>query len=236
MEVLQTVDRDRLAELRERDEFFWLDLHRPRRPRLETLGEVLGLHPVALEDTLEFGQRPKLDLYEDHVLLVFYGAPRRDDGGRPVEPIEVHVYVSGGFMVDGRRDACSELDELHDGCAEEHRGSEEYIVYRILDTLTDTFFPVIDAVEERVDALEASRARPPAPRAARRDLPAQAGRARALRRLVAAQRDQFQRARDDDPRPARALAAARAHYLRDVGDHLVQVAGELHRQHEDLWR
>ena len=33
MEVLETVDRERLAELHERDEFFWLDLTEPVAPR-----------------------------------------------------------------------------------------------------------------------------------------------------------------------------------------------------------
>ena len=77
MEVLETVDRERLAELRERDEFFWLDLTEPTAEDLKAVGEVLGLHPVALEDTIEFGQRPKLDLYGDHVLVrLLHGPPR----------------------------------------------------------------------------------------------------------------------------------------------------------------
>ena len=79
MEVLETVDRERLAELRERDEFFWLDLTEPTAEDLKSVGDVLGLHPVALEDTIEFGQRPKLDQYGDHVLVVFYTARRAPD-------------------------------------------------------------------------------------------------------------------------------------------------------------
>ena len=48
----------------------------PSDEDVERLGEALGLHPVALEDTREFGQRPKLDHYGDHVLIVFYTASR----------------------------------------------------------------------------------------------------------------------------------------------------------------
>ena len=72
MEVLETVDRERLAALRERDEFFWLDLTEPSAEDIKAMGEVLDLHPVAVEDTIEFGQRPKLDSYGEHVLFVFY--------------------------------------------------------------------------------------------------------------------------------------------------------------------
>ncbi len=49
------------------------------------LGQRFGLHPLALEDTQEFGQRPKLDDYGDTALLVFYSvdARRRPRGGPP---------------------------------------------------------------------------------------------------------------------------------------------------------
>src|SRR3954452_22175198 len=63
MEVLDHVDVDRMRALKERGEFFWLDLLRPSEPELDTLGAVLDLPPLALEDAKEFRQRPKLDDY-----------------------------------------------------------------------------------------------------------------------------------------------------------------------------
>ena len=57
-----TVDRGTIARLRAEDHFFWIDLVAPdARTRSTRLGAALDLHPVALEDTLEFGQRPKID-------------------------------------------------------------------------------------------------------------------------------------------------------------------------------
>ena len=109
MEVLETVDRDRLAELRERDEFFWLDLTEPDRRRTSRRwARSLGLHPVAVEDTIEFGQRPKLDSYGEHVLFVFYTVRKgRNTGEGLFEPVEVHIYVSGSFVVTVRRAECT---------------------------------------------------------------------------------------------------------------------------------
>ena len=74
MDVLTTVDAERIGQLLERDQFFWLDLHAPSAEDFERIGNMLGLHAMAMEDTREFGQRPKVDVYEDHVLLVFYTA------------------------------------------------------------------------------------------------------------------------------------------------------------------
>src|SRR5262249_13712034 len=98
MHVLTHVDPDEIKALKERDEFFWIDLTGPDDAAVDQLGELLDLHPVALEDTREFGQRPKLDPYGHHLLLVFYTARATGDDTWPAEPIEVHVYLSGGFM------------------------------------------------------------------------------------------------------------------------------------------
>jgi magnesium transporter len=234
MEVLESVDRERLAELHGRDEFFWLDLTEPSAEDLKSIGEVLGLHPVALEDTIEFGQRPKLDQYGDHVLVVYYTARRAPESQEaPVEPVEIHIYISGSFVVTVRRSTCTELDELHEELDAADPKAEHYIVYRIFDVLTDAFYPIIEALEERVDAVEAEvlLAKP------RREQLAEIYRLKQnvqeLYRRVVPQRDHFL-AGTDTILNLPGLSRGTREYLRDVGDHLAQVAGELHRQQEDL--
>jgi magnesium transporter len=225
MDVLTEVDGDRIAADRRSGHSFWIDLVSPSDDEVNHLGEMLGLHPVAIEDTREFGQRPKVDVYEDHVLLVFFTARLDDDG--TVAPIEVHVYVAEGYLLTVRRDHCAILDELRSDVGEMH----EHPVYAILDTLTDAFYPVIEGLEERVDALEAdvlSRPRKEHLTAIYR----LRQEVRGVGRIASVQRDQFQAASDDLQRMVE--LGDTGEYLRDIGDHLAQVAGELYRQSEDL--
>jgi magnesium transporter len=232
VEVLTEVDPDRIGALRERDEFFWVDLVSPSDERLERLGEALGLHPVALEDTREFGQRPKLDSYGEQVLLVFYTARATGDPGWPAQPLEVHVYISGGYMATVRRDRCTALDDLHETLLPERTEAEDQLVYRVLDALTDAFYPVIDALETQIDALEGEVLGRP-----RRAHLTQIYRLKqdvhGLQRVLASQRDQFQTSIDQILRLS-GLSRGTGAYLSDVGDHLTQVAGELQRQNDDL--
>jgi magnesium transporter len=233
MEVLETVDRAALADLHERDEFFWLDLTEPSADDLRAVGDLLGLHPVALEDTIEFGQRPKLDVYGDHVLFVFYTVRRGHPGEAHVEPVEVHVYISGSFVVTVRRSSCTELDDLHHKLDTTDPKAEHYVVYRVFDVLTDAFYPIIESLEERIDALEAQvlLAKP------RREQLAEIYRLKQnvheLMRRVAPQRDQFLGGTETILNLP-GLSRGTREYLRDIGDHLTQIAGELHRQQEDL--
>jgi magnesium transporter len=225
MDVLTAVDGDRIAADQSSGHSFWIDLTKPSDEEVDRLGELLGLHPVAVEDTREFGQRPKVDVYEDHVLLVFFTA-RLDEGGSVI-PIEVHVYVAKGYLLTVRRDDCQILDDLREHVEEIH----DHPVYEILDTLTDAFYPVIEGLEERVDALEADVLSHP-----RKDQLVAIYRlrqeVREVGRIASVQRDQFQSTSDDLQRLVE--LGDTGEYLRDIGDHLAQIAGELHRQGEDL--
>jgi magnesium transporter len=225
MDVLTAVDRDRIAsDLRDRHKF-WLDLVDPSDDEINRLGEQLGLHPIAVEDTREFGQRPKVDVYQDHVLLVFFTARLDEDGS--VVPIEVHVYVANDFLITARRGQCSVLDDLRNDVEQVH----EHPVYTILDTLTDAFYPVIEGLEERIDSLEADVLTRP-----RREQLSAIYRllqeVRMIGRTASVQRDQFEAASDELAQLVELEDTGE--YLRDIGDHLAQVAGELHRQSEDL--
>ena len=234
MQVLESVERDRIAELRERDEFFWLDLTNPSAEEMKAVGETLGLHPVAIEDTLEFGQRPKLDAYGDHLLFVYYTVRRGPDTGEsPVEPVEIHIYISGSYVVTVRRSTCTELDELHEELDTADPKAEHYIVYRVFDVLTDAFYPMIELLEEHIDAIEARVLFAKPKHEQLGEIYRVKQNVQELLRRVIPQRDRFL-AGTETILNLPGLARGTKEYLRDVGDHLSQIAGELHRQQEDL--
>src|SRR6266487_5977248 len=83
MQVLGKVDVDAIRALHASGEFFWLDLDDPSDAALDELGALLEIPALAIEDTKEFGQRPKLDDYGGRVLVVFYGA-------HDTQVVEVH--------------------------------------------------------------------------------------------------------------------------------------------------
>src|SRR3954470_10112862 len=224
--VMTEVDPERIARLRAEDHFFWVDLLAPDADAVHQLGAALDLHPVALEDTLEMGQRPKLEPYQGHVLLVFYTARQ------PAEPLEVHIYISGEFIATVHRDPCSALENLHAALAEEPTHDEEMLVYRVLDGLTDAYYPVIAGLETRIDALEVAILTRP-----RREHLTESYRlkqdVRELHRLTAAQHEQFKTAHEFIL-GLEGLTKGSRPYLRDIGDHLAQITSEFQRQLDDL--
>jgi magnesium transporter len=217
--VFTRIEQDKIGDLRARDEFFWLDLRAPGPAELEQLGALFGFHPLALEDTRRFGQRPKLDDYGDHVLLVFFGA-RLDARAEP-QPIEVHLFVSGGSVVTVHRQRSAALDELRRRLEDESPPAEQWVVYRILDALTQSFFPVLDAVDDELDGLEEAIIAAPTDGQLSRIFRLKRALGR-LRRVVAPARDLLQ-----SPDPITSLpglAPGARDYFRDVYDHLLRIS------------
>ena len=64
------VDRAAFESLLSSGEFFWLDLEDVGPDDFALLREVFRFHPLALEDSEQFGQRPKLEEYDDYVFFV----------------------------------------------------------------------------------------------------------------------------------------------------------------------
>jgi magnesium transporter len=224
VEILDHVDRSRIEALLAKDEFFWLDLVDADTSAIEQLGSLLDIHAMAIEDTLEFGQRPKLDEYPGRVLLVYYGV-HHGSTGDPAEgrPIEVHMHISGSWIVTVRPGACRDLHQLKDRLKDRDGEAEEYIVYRILDALTDSFFPLLDQMDNEIDSLEDAMMQGVQQQqlhrlfALKRELVT-------LRRIVTPQRDLLASGGDLISRIP-GLTDDKTHdYFRDVYDHLIRIS------------
>jgi magnesium transporter len=220
MQVLDAIDEPRLADLTGRDEFFWLDVAEPSDDQIDALADRFGWHKLVREDLKEFDQRPKIDNYDSYMLLVFYGA-HFDANGDPALT-EVHIIVSGSYIVTLRHKGCHELQALHARFQERPSGSEQFVVYRVLDTLTDSFFPLLERLDEGIDQLEDDIVQRPTDEQLQRIFKTKRLLV-SLRRVVTPQRDLAARAIEDIT-DLPGLDADQTNYFRDIYDHLIRVS------------
>jgi magnesium transporter len=217
--VLDSIDRTEIDRLRSADEFFWLDLMQPSPEDVRVVAELFGVHPIVVEDLDHFGQRPKIDDYADFLHIVFYGV----EGD---EPIEVHIIVEGGAMVTIRRDHCSTLMGARARVAEIDPAREEYAVYRVLDALTDSFFPYLERIDEQIDELEEGVIAGSDPIALQRIVGLKR-RLTELRRRVGPQRDILATSGSLFGRLPGFTGDGVHDYFRDVYDHLLRIGDSI---------
>jgi magnesium transporter len=212
---LTRLDEPQIREHLEQDRFFWLDLTDPSDTDVMQFQRLFGFHPLALEDTISFGQRPKLDEYGDHVLLVYYGAVDR-------ELQEVHLYIAGSYLVTVHHGPLPALEGERDRVDAIALASEESLLYRVLDSLTDSFFPVLSAIDDEIEELEEQIVGEPTQECLRRLF----GLRRelvGLRKVITPQRDIFARSIDRiSSLPG--LTVDERDYFRDVYDHLIRMS------------
>jgi magnesium transporter len=213
------LSRETAAELLEAGDFFWLDLDGPEAGDFEILREVFGFHPLAVEDSEHFDQRAKIDDYEEFVFLVVYGAA--PDGDRLVE---VHCFYCARFLVTVHRDDCPAFAEIRQRYQQRDEAIDRpsLLLYRIVDGLVESFFPILAEFDDRIDELEnaifvqASDSQLQEIFRMKRLLVG-------MRKAVTPQRDSFAGLRGGIAQLP-GLAEEDEHYFRDVYDHLIRIS------------
>ena len=140
-----------VAQLIEAGQPFWLDIENPTDELIEQLATRLGLHPLAVEGSKQFGQRAKLQVYGNGVMLVGFGL---DEQLR--EPVEVHCYYTTGFLITLRRAPSPALDALRQAGSVQPQLESDPIraLHPLISSLYTQFSALALELDERLDALE----------------------------------------------------------------------------------
>jgi magnesium transporter len=136
--------------------FVWLDVIDPTDVDLASIGEVLGLHPLTLEDLRHRSQRPKVELFQGYAFVVV--RPMRLPDGE-LEESEVHALVGRRFLATLRFGAVPfDVDQLERRWLRQPDLFRTYpggaAVYFLLDEVVDGYLSVVEELEDRADALE----------------------------------------------------------------------------------
>jgi len=217
------VDLDRSLALRDAPGVTWINADGLGEPeRLQVLCQHYGIHMLVQEDLVNTHQRPKSEAYPDHLLLVCRMLTRGDDGELDVE--QISLVLGQGWLLSFQERPGDAFDpvrvRLRQGRPRLRGGGADYLAYALLDAVVDGYFVVIEDLADRIEALEEGLLERPTPdrlatlHALKRDLIA-------VRRAVWPLRDVVGTlVRDESP----LLHGDTALFLRDVGDHALQVA------------
>lgn len=230
MQVLTEAEPERLRQLIGSGEFFWLDLHDPGPDQGREVAAAIGLEPAAGERAFEFGHTAQLRRYRNHVSMIFYAVKEPlKDGDFEAGLVEVHVLVSGDWIVSIHQAECPALDQLRENLSEDGPDSEQSMVAELLDALADTFTDLLEPTDDRIGHLEeAAAGEVPASqeRTLRREILRRRSGLLPVRRVVRRQRDYIDRALDelaDLP----GLDPSQHHELRDVSGQMIRTSDRI---------
>ena len=200
------------------EDFFWLGLYEPTRDELAGIAKRFGLHPLAVEDALKARQLPKVEVYGDQLFVI--AATARLDGDT-IQSGETAIFLGRHFAVTVRHgsarahtDVRARLESLPHKLAH----GPDYVLYAILDFIVEGYFPVIDAIEDRLLLVEERVMDTPLDAEEIRHLYGQRHEIIRFQRIVGLMKDVANRLIGTDDLPW--IDEAVRPYFRDVWDHV----------------
>lgn len=123
---------------------------------LEMLREEFGFHRLALEDASRQKQRPKADEYPGYYFVVIY-SPLPAKADEPVQMTEIDLFVGRNYVValhPGEIPAMDEALQRWERTDPDLRHNAGFLLHTVVDAVIDAYFPVVDAIEDRLDEVE----------------------------------------------------------------------------------
>jgi magnesium transporter len=130
---------------------------------VSTLGEIFGLHRLALEDVVNTHQRPKAEQYEKHLFIV----GRMAEMGERLETEQLSLFLGRNFVLTFQELPGDSFDPVRERIRKAggriRAVGPDYLAYALIDAFIDHFFPVLEEYGERLESIEELVISRPAP-------------------------------------------------------------------------
>ena len=142
--------------LQKKNQFVWIGLHEPSEEVLSHVQQEFNLHELAVEDAHLAHQRPKVELYADSIFVVLRTAQMKQN--HHTEFGETHFFVGNNFIVVVRHGSNVPYTEVRARCEstpELMQKGQGFVLYAVMDFIVDRYFPVVQDLEQELEAIEA---------------------------------------------------------------------------------
>jgi magnesium transporter len=137
------------------DTFIWIALKDPTKEDLETMGKEFDIHELAIEDAFNGNQRPKIEEY-GYSLFVVLHTVEIDITGEFLTG-EIEIFVGENYVLSVRNKTQQGFSSVRERCHREPellKHGSAYVLYALIDTVVDRYFPVMSKLEYDLERIE----------------------------------------------------------------------------------
>jgi len=136
----------------------WIDMHGPTPYHQAVMRDVFHFHPLAIEDTINGRQRPKVEEFDGYTFIIINTVERAAAEPRSIEFEEIDIFLGASYLVTVHANANACLEAALQRCMTPGRTlrgemSIAYAFYALIDKAIDEYFPVIDDIGEEIDQI-----------------------------------------------------------------------------------
>jgi magnesium transporter len=134
--------------------FVWVALKDATADELAEMQREFGLHELAVEDARHGHQRPKLEEYGDSLFAVVHTV---EAVGDELNVGEVNIFVGRNYVLSIRNRTEQGFVNVRQRTEREPhllKHGSGFVLYALIDTVVDRYFPVLEALEDGLEHLE----------------------------------------------------------------------------------
>lgn len=134
----------------------WIHIQGDPTPQaLRSIGKAFGMHSLHLEDILNTGQRPKIDVIDNRTFVIL-SLPNYENGQVVVE--QVSLFLGSRTVISfctGDFNPFSPIYErLHKAAGKLRKRGEDFLFYALIDAVIDHGFPILEVYAEKIEDIE----------------------------------------------------------------------------------
>lgn len=136
----------------------WLEITGLGQPSMiEEIGRHFDLHPLILEDILHTDQRPKVEDFPRHLVIILKMISRAQD---PEDVRQLSLVLGSNFLIsiaesdDQSKFFASIRERMRGGASRTRRMGADYLLYTLLDAIVDNYYAVLETIGTRIGDLE----------------------------------------------------------------------------------
>jgi len=137
----------------------WHDIINPNEEIINSLAKKYRFHHLAVEDCLSRVERPKIDEYTNHLLIILH-FPVYNESTLIVRETELKIFIGQNFFITLHDGSLKFLDKVYAECQNFHDKKEYlgkgtgYFLYEIVFGLLKNCFPILDKLRAHMRELE----------------------------------------------------------------------------------
>lgn len=134
---------------------FWVDFEKPSKEEIEFVRQIVNLHPLTITDIFDNIKRPKAQQFSDYIFIIMHDI--EFDGSRIIST-ELDFVIGKGFVFSFHAKPVNSIKNAKDFIINDQKSFAKdsgRILHKILNSIVDNYFPVLDRVSESVESVEA---------------------------------------------------------------------------------
>jgi magnesium transporter len=137
--------------------FIWLDYYKPEKEDLNLLVDLIGIHPLSVEDCFDEKQIPKMEHFNNNTFIIFNAFSYSD---QTLFIDEVNIFIGSNFLItvsghkSDNRKPLYNLEKFIGNDSASARSSPAWLMHKVLDYLVDQKYEAFDTMEDELESAE----------------------------------------------------------------------------------